>query len=264
MAGHGVLPSSPALGMPGVDNQARRPRCGGCNAADVTEGTEPGAESAAGRVRGVLARLVRDGTATARSDGSVHSVFPVAVSPGEGEAIREWVIAERAAATVEIGLGYGISALYACEGLLAAGRADARHVVIDPHQHTRFADLGLQNLADAGLGHMVEHHGEESQIILPRMLAQGRRFDLAVVDGNHRFDAVFVDLYYLARLLRPGRIVVLDDYQLPGVARAASFFTANLGWTAEETSTSDDEHYWAVLRTSAWPDSRPFDYLADF
>lgn len=212
----------------------------------------------------MLARLVRDGTATACSDGSVHSVFPVAVSPDEGDAIRTWVIGEHAAATVEVGLGYGISALYACEGLLTAGGLAPRHVVIDPHQHTRFAGLGLQHLADAGVAAMVEHHAEESQMVLPRLLAAGRRFDLAVVDGNHRFDAVFVDLYYLARLLRPGGIVFLDDYQLSGVARAASFFTANLGWTAEETSTSDDRHHWAVVRTGAGPDTRPFDYFADF
>jgi len=31
------------------------------------------------------------------------------------------------------------------------------------------------------------------------------------VDGNHRFDAVFVDLYYLGRLLRPGGVMFLDD-----------------------------------------------------
>ena len=37
------------------------------------------------------------------------------------------------------------------------------------------------------------------------------------------FDGVIVDLIYLNRLVRPGGVVMLDDYQLPGVARAASF-----------------------------------------
>jgi predicted O-methyltransferase YrrM len=41
---------------------------------------------------------------------------------------------EGAAHTIEIGLGYGMSALYLCEGLLANGRTDARHVAIDPFQ----------------------------------------------------------------------------------------------------------------------------------
>jgi hypothetical protein len=110
----------------------------------------------------------------------------------------------------------------------------------------------------------VEHHAEESQITLPRLLSQGRRFDLAVVDGNHRFDAVFLDLAYLGRLLRPGAIVFLDDYHLPAIARAASFFLTNRGWTLEEISTAEDRHHWAVLRTSTTPDTRPFDYFVDF
>ena len=85
-----------------------------------------------------------------------------------------------------------------------------------------------------------------------------------IVDGNHRFDRVFVDLFYLGRLVRPGGIVFLDDYQLPGVARAASFYKTNLGWTLEEVSAPDDLHRWAVLRTSALPDARPFDHFVDF
>jgi predicted O-methyltransferase YrrM len=100
--------------------------------------------------------------------------------------------------------------------------------------------------------------------VRPRLLAEGRRFDLAVVDGSHRFGAVFVDLYYLGRLVRPGGIIFLDDYQLPGVARAAAFFTANLRWATEQVSAAEDRHHWAVLRTSTEPGTRPYDYLADF
>jgi predicted O-methyltransferase YrrM len=207
---------------------------------------------------------VTGGTAVARSDSAVHQLFPVAVGPAEGAAIRSWVIREAAAHTIEVGLGYGISALYVCEGLLANGTADARHLVIDPNQDTRFARCGLQFLDEARVGGLVEHYAEESQIILPRLVSEGRWFDLAVVDGNHRFDAVFVDLFYLGRLLRPGGIVFVDDYHLPGIARAVSFFLANLGWSLEEVSTAEDRHHWAVLRTSVEPDTRPFDYFTDF
>jgi hypothetical protein len=58
--------------------------------------------------------------------------------------------------------------------------------------------------------------------------------------------------------------VFLEDYQLPAVARAASFFLTNLDWTLEEVSAADDLHQWAVLRTSFTPDTRPFDYYVDF
>ena len=221
-------------------------------------------DSALRRVRSVIERLVRDGTAVARSDGTLHSLFPVAASAAEGEALREWVLREEATQTIEIGLGYGISALHVCEGLLGNADPKARHVVIDPYQARRFSDCGLQCLDEAGVAELVEHHAEESQIALPRFLGEGRSFDFAFVDGNHRFDGVFVDLFYLGRLVLPKGIIFLDDYQLPGVARAASFFVSNLGWALEEVSAADDLHQWAVLRTSAVPDARPFDHYVDF
>jgi len=230
----------------------------------VNPANAPDRGAALREVRQVIERLVHDGTAVARSDGTAHTLFPVAASAAEGQALQEWVTRERAAHTIEIGLGYGISALFVCEGLLANGDSTARHVVVDPYQATRFANCGLQFLDEAGVTALVEYHAEESQIALPRFLSEERSFDLAFVDGNHRFDGVFLDLVYLGRLVRAGGVLFVDDYQLPAVARAASFCLTNLGWTLEEVSAADDLHQWAVLRTSDVPDTRPFDYYVDF
>lgn len=221
------------------------------------------------QVRSVIDRLVREGTAVARADGSCHELFPIGVPPEVGEALGRWVRRENATRTIEIGLGYGISALYICEGLVANGHPDSRHVAIDPYQMSGpdgrgFASCALQFLEEAGVMAMVEHHEDESQIALPRLLAEGRTFDLGFVDGNHRFDRVFLDLYYLGRLVRRGGIIILDDYDLPGVARAASFFLTNLGWELEEVSEPKPLHGWAALRTSRVEDRRPFTHFVDF
>jgi predicted O-methyltransferase YrrM len=216
------------------------------------------------QVRNVIERFIREGTAVARSDGSVHNLFPTAIDANEGEALRRWVSQEAAQRTIEIGLGYGISALFLCEGLLATGNMDVTHVVIDPYQKTRFVDCGLQALEEAGLGRVVEYHAEDSQLALPRFRSEGRSFDFAFVDGDHRFDGVFLDLVYLGSLVRKGGVIFLDDYQLPAVEKSASFFVTNLGWTLEEVSGADRHHQWAVLRTSTLPDTRPFGFYVDF
>ena len=65
----------------------------------------PKQDTAVQQVRRVIERLVRDGSVVASSDGAEHSIFPVAVSTGEGEALRNWVSHEGAAQTIEIGLG---------------------------------------------------------------------------------------------------------------------------------------------------------------
>jgi hypothetical protein len=56
----------------------------------------------------------------------------------------------------------------------------------------------------------------------------------------------------------------LVGYLEPSPVYAAPDQDANLGWEIEETSDADRRHHWAVLRTGAGPDTRPFDYLADF
>ncbi len=222
------------------------------------------ADSAAvARLEQTLADLFRTGEVRA-ADGTVRRIFPIAIPAEEGRALRDWVVREQAVSTIEIGLAFGLSALHICHGLLMRGNDAARHVALDPHQARAFANSGLEALAQAGVANMVEHHAEESQTALPRFVTEGRRFDLAFVDGNHRFDAVFLDLIHLGRLVRGGGVIVLDDYQLPGVAKAASFCVTNLGWMLEDVSNPDALHQWAVLRTTSEPKERAFDYFVDF
>jgi len=161
-------------------------------------------------------------------------------------------------------LAYGFSALHICEGLLLNGDSNARHVAMDPFQERSYANRGLQILEKAGVDPLIEFHPERSQLVLPEFLQSDRQFDLGFVDGNHRFDSVFVDLYYLGHLVRKGGVIILDDYALPGIERAASFFMRNLGWNLEETATPEDGHHWAVLRTANEEDSRDFRYFVDF
>ena len=216
------------------------------------------------RVRAVLGRSFEDGSVVARTDGSRHELFPVAVSDAEGEALRAWVVGEGARATIEVGLGYAISTLFICDGLLVHDAADVRHVAIDPYQRTRFANVGLQLLDEAGVADIVEFLEDGSEIVLPRLLGERRSFDLAFVDGNHRFDGVFLDLMYLGRLVKPGGVVFVDDHQLPAIERAVSFFVRNLGWEVLEVCDTDPLHGWAVLRTSDVADDRHFDHFVDF
>jgi predicted O-methyltransferase YrrM len=217
------------------------------------------------RVEAVIERLTAAPTVVDRF-GHEHALFPVAITPVEGQALRGWIERERATNTIEIGLAYGFATLHIVDALLAnaSGARSARHTAIDPFQTTAFAGIGRQQLAEAGVADLVEVHEEESQLVLPRMVAEGRSFDFAFVDGNHRFDRVFLDLVYLGRLLRPGGVAFVDDVQLRAITRAIEFLTKNRGWKVEEISEADPEHQWAVLRTPLEPDERGFADFHDF
>ena len=102
--------------------------------------------------------------------------------------------------------------------------------------------------------------------MLPQFVATGRTFAFAFafVDGNHRFDRVFLDVIFLGRLLVPGSVVFIDDYQLPAIRKACAFCLKNLDWSCAEISPVHPEHQWAVVRTAAHPDTRAFDDFVDF
>lgn len=214
------------------------------------------------------------GTVTARADGMVRDIFPTAIHPREGEALSAWVARERPASSIEIGFGYGISTLFVFRGLLSNGAsAPFRHLTIDPNQVEGFSSVGLELVEKAGLRDHLDFHNDPSELVLPRLLAEGRQFDFAFVDGNHRFDWVFVDLMFLGRLVRGSSVIFLDDYQLPAVKKAVAFCTSNLGWVVEEEGAADakqspgwfpEHHHWVVMRTTVQPRERSFDYFVDF
>ena len=86
----------------------------------------------------------------------------------------------------------------------------------------------------AGLADHTTFVGEASSIALARLTAEGFRADAAFVDGSHRFHEVFVDLYFLRKLVRPGGLIILDDAAWPSVATAVRYFDLNLGWRPVE------------------------------
>lgn len=222
------------------------------------------------RVRAVREKLVADGTVVT-PDGRILDVFPVAIGPAEGAALRDVVIEEGALRTVEIGLAFAISTLFLCEGLLANG-SDGPHVAIDPYQvepgpagGTSYAGVGLRTLEEAGVRGLVDFRDDVSQIVLPALLHEGSSFDLAFVDGNHRFEAVFLDLAYVGRLLPEGGVVFVDDTQLPAIRRAVEFCVSNLAWEVEAAGREGGAHEWLVLRTGSRDGyDRPFTEFVDF
>ena len=74
---------------------------------------------------------------------------------------------------------------------------------------------------------------EESQLALPGLVAQRREFDFAFIDGDNRFEGVFLDLYYMTRLVRPGGLIIVDDLWMPSVRMAVAYVERNLGATLE-------------------------------
>ena len=180
------------------------------------------------RVRAARAELHASGPKRRRPfDGDFERV---ALPEVDGDVLRDMLVAHGARTVIEVGLAYGSSALAIGEALCITGGADAWHIVIDPFQATAYENVGWDAMVAADLEARTMLYGEASSIVLARLAHEGFSADAAFVDGSHRFHEVFVDLYFLRKLVRPGGLIVLDDAAWPSVATAVRYFDLNLGW----------------------------------
>lgn len=206
------------------------------------------------RVTSARRRLAEFGPGRTRS---VHDFDRVAVPASDSDVLRDLLVPERPQAVVEIGLGYGSSALAIAEALVANGSGSPQHLIIDAYQD-QFDMAGWEALTTTGLDGICTLVEERSQLALPRLLSEGFAADAAFVDGSHIFHNVFLDLYYLWEMVRPGGLVVMDDCNWPSVATAARYFELNVGWEHEPIPTV------TRLRAFRLPNPKPQPKFTDF
>ncbi|MDQ6724832.1 MAG: class I SAM-dependent methyltransferase [Actinomycetota bacterium] len=180
-------------------------------------------------VRSMRRKLTEDGAREARAEGDFDRV---SLPARDADVLRDLLFAERARCVIEVGLAYGSSALAIAEALVRVGPRGATHLIVDAYQD-RFHDAGWSAIVSAGLTDVCSLLRERSQIALPRLVADGLVADAAFVDGSHIFHNVFVDLFFLREVVRPGGLVVLDDCSWPSVATAVRYFEMNTGWKME-------------------------------
>jgi predicted O-methyltransferase YrrM len=165
------------------------------------------------------------------ASGTPVPLHPDGLIEADSDAICVLAEHEGVRRTLEIGAGVGMGTLALCEALLGVGADDARNTLVDPFEFR--GDVGARTVSDAGADDLVERIRERSQLALPRLVAEGREYDLALVDGGHRFEEVFLDLIYSGMLVRPRGLIVVDDLWLPGIRLAVSYLESNLGYELE-------------------------------
>jgi predicted O-methyltransferase YrrM len=186
------------------------------------------ADSRLHRVRAVRAELHDVGPKRRRPfEGDFERV---ALPAADCDILRDTLVAHDARVVIEVGLAYGSSALAIGEALCSTDGTEVSHIVIDPFQAKTYDNVGWDALNAAGLAAQTTVIEEASSIALARLAGTGLTADAAFVDGSHRFHEVFVDLYFLRKLVRPGGLIILDDAEWPSVAAALRYFDLNLGW----------------------------------
>jgi hypothetical protein len=130
--------------------------------------------------------------------------------------------------TLEIGLSFGGSCLVFTSSHRDLGHTpDRPHVALDPFQATVWDDAGLAITEQAGLSPYLDFRATLSSLELPALIRENFKFGLIYIDGSHLFEDVFVDFYFVSRLLEDNGIVLFDDCSDQRVRKVINFVQTN-------------------------------------
>ena len=111
---------------------------------------------------------------------------------------------------LEIGCWEGRSACWWIENLLTD--STSRLTCVDPFAWVDNSARFNANIVASGQSHRVEVIREFSAKALPRLIEQGRQFDLIYIDGSHFAKDVLLDGLLSLSLLKPDGLLLFDDY----------------------------------------------------
>src|SRR6202162_2701893 len=137
----------------------------------VTDATMAQAETsgnaARDRIRAAIDKLYREGVVYGE-DGFSMSLYPTSVTPGRGKFLGDLVRRLKPAATLEVGMGWGLSTLHILEAMVENGGVRQPHIIMDPFQQRAYHNVALLVLREAGADQFVDYHSEPSEIFLPK------------------------------------------------------------------------------------------------
>lgn len=123
------------------------------------------------------------------------------ITENETNALRELAVR---ADVLETGSAYGYSAI-------AMGLVAKSVVAVDPHiAHGSYGAMSA-NLGAYGVSDRVEIRRQFSMDALPQLVAEGRRFDLIFIDGDHTANGVQFDIEHALMLIRPQGVIAVHD-----------------------------------------------------
>jgi predicted O-methyltransferase YrrM len=120
---------------------------------------------------------------------------------------------------LEIGSYEGRSAAWFLDNVLT--HSTARLVCVDPFNDPRQEARFDSNVKVCGAGAKVEKRKGRSELVIPEL--ERESFDVIYVDGSHEAPNVMLDAMVSWELLKPGGVLIFDDYdwevQLPAGLR---------------------------------------------
>ena len=164
--------------------------------------------------------------------------------------IASTFLAQKVNISIEIGVAYGGLSRYLLDHIPYLihhgvdpfiGGYDKRDIMSKTlkkvNNHKTWSDSLLYNLRDVGCRFQL-HKGLSTEVVgdfLPNSV------DVVFIDGDHRYEGVVADIKAYANIVRPGGMLMFDDYNVwfPGVRKAVDEFCLANGFKFVTVNEND-------------------------
>jgi predicted O-methyltransferase YrrM len=145
-----------------------------------------------------------------------------AVSPSQGRLLELLARIRGARSILELGTLGGYSTIWLARALPAGGR------LITLEADARFAEVARENVANAGLGQVVQVRVGEALQTLPELANEGAGpFDAIFIDADKRNNPAYLE--WSLKLSRAGSVIIADNVVRGGAMLDPDGFDARLG-----------------------------------
>jgi predicted O-methyltransferase YrrM len=172
----------------------------------------------------ILKRMIESGIV--EDDAGKSHALTSAVDINYAQVLHDQVVREKPEVVVEVGFANGVSTLSILSALEKNG-GNGRLISIDPYQTEHWHGVGVANVRRAGFAARHQLIEIADYLALPTMVAESSRVDFAYIDGAHTFDNVFLDFFYLDKMLSPGHLMGFNDCIYPAIHRVLRYLRSN-------------------------------------
>jgi predicted O-methyltransferase YrrM len=140
--------------------------------------------------------------AAAASDAA--GLPPIAITPNQGKLLALLVRVHGARSILELGTLGAYSTIWLARALPADGR------LVTLEANPRYAEVAETNIANAGLGEIVQLRVGPALQTLPELLAEGAGpFDVIFIDADKQNNPGYLE--WSLKLSRPGSLIIADN-----------------------------------------------------
>lgn len=204
----------------------------------------------------------------------VHS----GIKPEQGDFLQDIIKKIKPVTSLEVGLGFGISALFILDEMIEHG--GKKLITMDPSQNDSHNDKyiethgdlfhngGLENIRKAGYTKYIEFYNEPSQLVLPTLVKKNEEIQFAFIDGWHTFDHALVDFFFIDQLLSVGGVIVFHDLYYDSIKMLSQFILTNRKYSVfgylpkNETLNFESMEVLAIQKN--FDDDRNYDHFVRF